>query len=72
MPRRQPGEAAVDKQSPLELGAVDDLAQGLGGVAELLQLVGVEAQLDDVAYAAAVEDGGGADVEVLEPVLAFE
>ena len=59
-------------KGPLELGVVDDVAQGLGGVAELLQLVGVEAQLDDVAHAAAVEDGGGADVEVLEPVLAFE
>ena len=31
-----PGEAAVDKRRPLELGVVDDLAQGLGGVAELL------------------------------------
>ena len=56
----------------LELGAVDDVAKCGGGVAELLQLVGVEAQFHDVAHAAAVEDGGGADVEVLEPVLAFE
>ena len=70
--KRQPGGAAVDKQRLLELGVVDDLAQGLGGVAELLQLVGVEAQLDNVAYAAAVEDGGGADVEVVEPVLALQ
>lgn len=38
-----PSEAAVDKQRLLELGAVDDLTQGLGGVAELFQLVGVEA-----------------------------
>ena len=41
-------------------------------MAELVQLVGVKAQLDDVAHAGAVEDGGGADVEVVKPVLALE
>ena len=66
------GEAAVVKQKPLKLGAVDDVAEGVGGVAELVQLVGVEAQLDHVAHAGAVEDGGGADVEAVKPVLALE
>lgn len=70
--KRQPGGAAVDKQRLLELGAVDDVAKCGGGVAELLQLVGVEAQFNDVAHAAAVKDGGGADVEVVEPVLALQ
>lgn len=55
-----------------DLCLVDDVAQGLGGVVELGGFVVVETKLDDVAHAATVEHGWGADVDVVEAVLALE
>ena len=62
----------VDTQMLLDLCLVDDVAQGLGGVVELGGFVVVETKFDDVAHATAVEHGWGADVDVVEAVLALE
>ena len=62
----------VDTQMLLDLCLVDHVAQGLGGVVELGSFGVVETKLDDVAHAAAVEHGWGADVDVVEAVLALE
>lgn len=62
----------VDTHMLLDLCLVDHVAQGLGGVVELGGFVVVETKLDDVAHAATVEHGWGADVDVVEAVLALE
>ena len=56
----------------LDLCLVDNLAQDLGGVVELGGFVVVETKFDDVAHAATVEHGWGADVNVVEAVLALK
>lgn len=62
----------LDTHMLLDLCLVDDVAQGLGGVVELGGLGVVETELDDVAHAAAVEHGWGADVDVVEAVFALK